>query len=158
MEKVVTTLCFIIDSSRILLAMKKRGFGEGWWNGYGGKVGAGESIEAAAKRETQEEIGVAVEKLEPIGQIDFRIIDENKHIECHIFLIREYSGEPAETEEMRPQWFYFNEIPFDRMWSDDRYWFPYLLESRKFKAWFTFQDKKRLLDHKIEEMTDENRI
>ena len=44
------TLVFVADASRILLGMKKRGFGVGRWNGFGGKVDPGESIEAAAKR------------------------------------------------------------------------------------------------------------
>ena len=44
---------------------------------------------------------------------------------------------------MRPQWFSTKStsddgaiedppIPFDEMWSDDRYWFPYLLSKQKF--------------------------
>ena len=44
------TLAFVLDAGRILLGMKKRGFGAGRWNGFGGKVDPGESIEAAAKR------------------------------------------------------------------------------------------------------------
>jgi 8-oxo-dGTP pyrophosphatase MutT (NUDIX family) len=36
--------------------MKKRGFGEGRWNGVGGKVEPGESIEAALIREAKEEV------------------------------------------------------------------------------------------------------
>jgi hypothetical protein len=44
------TLAFVLDSRRILLGMKKRGFGAGRWNGFGGKVDPGESIESAAKR------------------------------------------------------------------------------------------------------------
>lgn len=26
------------------------------------------------------------------------------------------------SEEMKPQWFRKDEIPFDTMWPDDRYW------------------------------------
>jgi len=48
------TLVFIIEQERILLGMKKRGFGAGWWNGFGGKVQQGETIEEAAKRSTTE--------------------------------------------------------------------------------------------------------
>ena len=44
------TLVFVHTSSKILLGMKKRGFGVGRWNGFGGKVHVGESIEAAASR------------------------------------------------------------------------------------------------------------
>lgn len=44
------TLTFVVDAGKILLGMKKRGFGAGRWNGFGGKVDPGESIEEAAKR------------------------------------------------------------------------------------------------------------
>ena len=38
--------------------MKKRGFGAGRWNGFGGKVAPAETIEDAARRELLEEAGV----------------------------------------------------------------------------------------------------
>ena len=44
------TLAFIKETSRILLGYKKRGFGKGRWNGFGGKVMAGETIMDGAKR------------------------------------------------------------------------------------------------------------
>ena len=39
------TLAFIRDGERVLLGMKKRGFGEGRWNGFGGKVHPNETTE-----------------------------------------------------------------------------------------------------------------
>jgi len=41
--------------SRLLLGMKKRGFGAGKWNGFGGKIEVGETPRAAAIREMKEE-------------------------------------------------------------------------------------------------------
>lgn len=38
----------VCQEGRVLLGMKKRGFGMGKYNGFGGKVEPGESIEAAA--------------------------------------------------------------------------------------------------------------
>ena len=48
------TLCPLIKDDQILLAMKKRGFGVGKWNGVGGKVEKGEEIIDAAIREIKE--------------------------------------------------------------------------------------------------------
>ena len=45
--KKLFTLVLIRDSDRILLGLKKRGFGKGRWNGFGGKV---ETILQAAHR------------------------------------------------------------------------------------------------------------
>ena len=36
---------------KLLLGKKLRGFGEGYFNGFGGKVELGETIEASARRE-----------------------------------------------------------------------------------------------------------
>lgn len=46
----LVTLVFVQEPGRVLLGMKKRGFGEGRWNGFGGKVEEGESIEEGAIR------------------------------------------------------------------------------------------------------------
>lgn len=39
---------------------------------------------------------------------------------------------------MKPKLFQFDQIPFDTMWPDDVHWFPYLLENKKFKGEFHF--------------------
>ena len=57
------TLVAVLKENNILLGMKKRGFGEGRWNGFGGKVETGETIEEGAKRELKEEIYPSTEKL-----------------------------------------------------------------------------------------------
>ena len=44
------TLVMIMKNDKILLGMKKRGFGVNRWNGFGGKLQPGESILDAAKR------------------------------------------------------------------------------------------------------------
>ena len=70
------TLCFLLRDDEVLLAMKKRGFGVGKWNGVGGKVMEGESIEEAMKRECREEIGVALKELEEVGELSFILMVE----------------------------------------------------------------------------------
>lgn len=74
------TLCFLLRETdagqEVLLAMKKRGFGRGKWNGAGGKVGD-ESIEEAAIRETVEEVGVEVVDLEKVAILTFYFTDPN---------------------------------------------------------------------------------
>jgi len=46
----VLTLAFVRQGSKVLLGLKKRGFGEGRWNGFGGKVHVGETIKEGALR------------------------------------------------------------------------------------------------------------
>ena len=59
--KKLLTLVFLREGEKVLLGMKKRGFGEGKWNGFGGKVEAGETIIEAAAREVKEECGYIVQ-------------------------------------------------------------------------------------------------
>jgi 8-oxo-dGTP pyrophosphatase MutT (NUDIX family) len=44
------TLLFVLKPGKVLLGYKKRGFGVDRWNGFGGKVQQGETIEEAAIR------------------------------------------------------------------------------------------------------------
>ena len=44
------------------------------------------------------------------------------------------------TEEMRPEWFSYDNIPFDTMWPDDRIWFPLFLKGQQFLGEFHFSE------------------
>ena len=137
------TLCLLIKDNEVLLAMKKRGFGEGKWNGVGGKVQDGERIEDAAIREMEEEIGVTAhtDNMDKVGQFRFYFIDNpDWNQEMHVYFIREWDGEPSESDEMLPQWYRHEEIPFDSMWQDDRHWLPRALAGEKLEGDFHFAD------------------
>ena len=59
------------------------------------------------------------------------------------------AGTPTESDEMRPQWFDVNALPFDQMWLDDRHWYPRLLADECFSAHFKFRGHDQLLSHSI---------
>jgi 8-oxo-dGTP pyrophosphatase MutT (NUDIX family) len=136
------TLCLLIRDHQVLLAMKKRGFGTGKWSGVGGKPLPGERIEAAALRETHEEIGVVGRTLERVATLNFYFphmpteIDWNQ--QACVYLIRAWDGEPVESEEMAPRWFAVDEIPLDAMWADGRYWLPQVIRGERLTAAFMF--------------------
>jgi len=136
--KIILTLCIIYQYPKILLGMKKRGFGKGRFNGFGGKVEKGESIEKATKREIKEEAGIDVLDLNKVGIIEFEFEDNSKSLEVHIFISKNFIGKPKESDEMKPKWFNVNKIPFDKMWPDDKYWIPILLKGKKLKGKFLF--------------------
>lgn len=137
--KKTLTLAYLLREDSVCLGYKKRGFGEGNWNGYGGKLEEGESIIDATIREMFEESGVVItrENLEQVAVVEF-IFEDGKHLEVHTFFVRTWEGEPNETEEMKPEWFKFPEIPYDKMWADDKHWFPRALMGEKLrgKVWF----------------------
>lgn len=142
MTKTVTLL-FLRRGDELLLAMKKRGFGQGRWNGVGGKVEPNESIEEALVRECQEEIGVTPLAPRPAGRLHFfEKKDPQFHHDCHIFISDTWEGVPQESEEMRPQWFHASDIPYSSMWADDVLWLPQLLQNRRLIGTITLDGGK----------------
>ncbi len=150
------TLLFLLndDSQEILLAMKKRGFGMGKLNGVGGKINQGEGTEEATIREAQEEIGVAVAEkdLAVAAELAFHFAGKpDWALNCHVFFTRTWSGTPQESEEMSPEWFSLAEIPYEKMWIDDKYWLPLALQGDFIKGEFNFNhDGSSLLQYRIE--------
>lgn len=152
--KKLLTLCLIHQHPKILLGMKKRGFGAGRWNGFGGKVSSEETIEDAAKREIREETGIKVTNLDKAGIIDFEFKGNPEILQVHIFRSDNFLGEPTESEEMKPQWFHIDEIPFNEMWPDDIYWMPLFLDGKKFKGKFLFGESDVILKQKLIEVKE----
>jgi 8-oxo-dGTP diphosphatase/2-hydroxy-dATP diphosphatase len=150
----ILTLCLTKKEGMVLLGMKKRGFGEGRWNGFGGKVEEGETIIDAAIREMREESGLRIEDLEEKGIINFHFLDTGKFLEVHVFNVLRCSGNMIETEEMSPKWFNLDEIPFENMWADDIYWFPLFLKGCKFRGDFVFENNDKMLSHEIKIVDD----
>jgi len=126
--------------------MKKRGFGVGKWNGYGGKIEDDESIKAGAARELEEESSLRVkeEDLFQVAIINFYFGDVFV-FECHVFVTYIWNGEPIETEEMRPQWFSQSVLPFSEMWVGDKHYLPLILNGKKIKADCYFNSDGNLL-------------
>lgn len=148
-----TTLLFLVRPQEILLAMKKRGFGAGKWNGCGGKLHEGESFEACVVREAQEEIGCCIKsedlRLVAILHFDFEGRGEWNQ-ESRVFFAQHWSGEPTESEEMAPQWYPNNALPFSKMWVDDPYWLPRVVAGERLQARFLFgEEGATLLSHDI---------
>jgi len=134
----ICTLLFLRRNDQILLAMKKRGFGEGRWNGVGGKIEPNETETEALIRETQEEIEVTPLEYEKVAVLDFTFPDGTVSMQGHVYFCTKWEGEPRETEEMAPQWFRISDIPYDDMWQDDIVWLPQVLKGRKLHGNFIF--------------------
>ncbi len=126
------TVAFFVRNDEVLLGFKKRGFGQGYYVGIGGKVDEGESIDQGIIREIQEEIEVTVkpENLKKSGVVNFyfpQIPDESWNMEVHAYLINSWKGEPQETSEIKPSWYKKDNMPYDQMWDDARLWIPQVL-------------------------------
>jgi len=133
----ISTICFPVRDGNNFLALKKRGFGAGFLNGYGGKKEAGDSsIEATALREMKEESGVTVqlEDLEKVAVIAF-FKAEQQIFECHVYFCRNWEGDFQETKEMLvAQPYDLTSPPYDKMWDADRVWVPLICAGKKIRA------------------------
>ncbi|KAJ2828132.1 hypothetical protein GGI24_002471 [Coemansia furcata] len=135
------TLVFPMNKQdgKVLLGMKKRGFGRDKFNGFGGKVEAKETIAEGAARELVEESKLVAKSMKQCGLLLFYFENDPVAMEVHVFLVHEYEGAEAETDEMRPQWFGIRDMPFNLMWADDSLWWPYVLKGQKFVGQFWFK-------------------
>jgi mutator protein MutT len=150
MSAKICTLVFLIEGDNILLAMKKRGFGKGRWNGVGGKIDQGETVPQAMIRETEEEIEVTPLEYESVGYLEFKFPDGLTDMVANVFICSGWDGEPVETEEMAPRWFKISDIPYAEMWEDDRYWLPQVLDGKFVRGEFIFDSDEKMLTHKVE--------
>ncbi len=145
-------LCFITRGCEVLLIHKKRGLGAGKINGPGGRLEPGETAVEAAVREVREELGVTPCDPRLRGELHFQFAD-GYALHCSVFLAEGCVGEPVETDEAAPLWVRMNEIPFEKMWADDRHWLPGLLGGRSFRGFFEFNGE-RMLAHRMEWLAD----
>lgn len=151
-EDIRRTLLFLVRNNEILLALKKRGHGVGKWNGVGGKLEDGETVEQALLRETREEINVVPMNYRQVAELDFVQVSETGnpwHMYIYAYLCDEWQGDPSESEEMAPQWYTYDEIPYESMWQDDQIWLPMVLSGDKVTGMFTFDSEEKLISHNV---------
>lgn len=105
----------------VLLGMKKRGFGEGKWDGFGGVVEENESYEEAAARALHEETSMecSPENLSSLGYLEFRFDVLQKLMKVHVYETYEFKGVPAESDDVRPIWHDEKAVPLRDMWPDN---------------------------------------
>jgi len=162
--KLYTLIFPLAAEGKVLLGMKKRGFGAGRMNGFGGKVEQGESILEAAKRELHEEANIIATDITACGQIFFAFEDSPVLMDVHVYRVDKWDGVIQETEEMQPAWHSVKSaqegsadapdlpaIPFDRMWPDDTLWLPSFLAGKTIVGRVDFEKPQAAAEGKMED-------
>jgi 8-oxo-dGTP diphosphatase len=144
------TLCYVVDGSKVLLGLKKVRFGAGKWNGFGGKVESSETPEVAAVRELKEEVGLIANGLKKSAEITFLFPHKPEWDQVvHVFVAKNWSGVPKESEEMKPDWFDVSKLPLASMWSTDVDWLPNVLAGKFVKGSVVFSPELTALKKEL---------
>lgn len=126
-------------AEEVLLGRKKFGLGEGNLVGPGGKVEPGETPEQAITREVFEETGLSIRSPQLVGFLVYPFPSRPAWSQkSWVFVCRDWSGEPRESDELVPEWFPVTDVPVERMWDDAKYWLPGVLAGGTVSATFEF--------------------
>ena len=99
----------VLDNDRVFVAQRDQNAHQGGlWGFPGGKVDAGETVEAALSRELNEELGIFVDYAEPVMQIKHDYTD--KIVLLDVWQIARYRGEPSGCEGQPVKWLAINEL------------------------------------------------
>lgn len=104
----------IFEQNKILLIKRMVPPEAGYWAIQGGAVEFGETIEAAIRREVQEELGVESEVVTMLGVTDHILPDEGVHWVAPVFLMKITAGTPQNVESHKHsdlRWFSLDELP-----------------------------------------------
>lgn len=134
------TLVYVIRDSQVVLIEKRTGHGAGKINAPGGHVEPRETVAQCALRELREETGLMARSRTMRARIKFWEVPNQLVMVGYIFVVYEFDGELEDSEEAKPFWCPMEEIPYERMWGDDVYWVPLVLEGRSLVASFVFRD------------------
>lgn len=147
----------LVRDGKVLLGIKKTGFGTGKLVCPGGKVEVDETEAQAAIRETAEEVGIKVNSCKKVAQVIFRNLYYKGEPETdimHVFISEDFEGEPTATSELEPEWYSINKIPYNKMWGDAEHWMPDALRGKKTDSYFRYNEHNEFTDHKVNFVPD----
>ena len=121
----IGTLCFLTEQNKIILGSKQYGRQSGGYNFPGGKVNYSDtSLQQSIIREVKEETGLTINNpvLVSINHFCYARPDQPEFT-LYAYKTSQYSGVLKPSAEMIGVWFDIDNLPFDKMWVSDRYWF-----------------------------------
>ncbi|MCK5673773.1 MAG: 8-oxo-dGTP diphosphatase [Spirochaetales bacterium] len=147
--KETAVITYIFKDDKVLLINKKTGLGKGKVNAPGGRIEPAEMAIEAAVREVQEETGLTPLNVKAVGQLSF-IFKDGYSLKGFVYFADDCTGDMKETDEADPFWQSVDQIPYDKMWEDDKLWLPLAMSGKYIKGHFIF-DGDKMISQEIEE-------
>ena len=116
MEETIRVGCgaVIMQNGKILLLQRVRAPEAGHWGIPGGKVDWLETVEHAVKREIEEEIGLRIESMELLANVNQIDADKAEHWVAPVYRVTAFSGQPLVQEPEKHSgmdWFDLDALP-----------------------------------------------
>lgn len=147
--RILATLCYLQQAGKTLMLYrnkKENDIHEGKWNGVGGKFEEGETPEACAVREIEEETGLHVRDPKLVGILTFPQFDGSNDWYVFVFIATQWDGEQIESPEGHLEWIATEKVLALPLWEGDRIFLPWIFSNRFFSACFQYQNG-RLTSH-----------
>ena len=149
--------CFIVENNELLL--QERPHGKVWGgllNGPGGKIEPGETSLDAVVREVKEETNLDIMEPEFRGSVLLHIpVPKALTVEVDIFVAQGCSGEAMEKEG-KLGWYPIDQLPYSRLWRDQKYWLPAVLDGYHVKAEIFYENETLHLERFDIRVTEES--
>lgn len=103
----------VVHEGKVLLGKRKGSHGAGGWSFPGGHLEFGETIQACATRELEEETGLSALSVEA-GPWTNDIIESDKHYVTIFVFVNQFKGEPQLLEPQKCEgwkWFAWDALP-----------------------------------------------
>ena len=144
-----STLVHLIKGGKYLMLhrVKKEGdYNKDKWIGVGGKFEPRESPEECARRETLEETGLTIGKMDYRGIVTFVYQDITEYM--HLFTSEDFSGEMKDCDEGNLEWVDISEVCNLPIWEGDKIFFKLMEDDAPFfSVKLVYDDDGNLIDH-----------
>ncbi|MFA6432268.1 MAG: NUDIX domain-containing protein [Candidatus Paceibacterota bacterium] len=131
------TVCHLLrgdnGNTEVLLGERSGLFANNKWNGPGGKLRGSEGVRHCLKREVKEEVGSTIDlsSVEHFATVDFYhkfLMEHRLEWTVHFLTATRWTGEPRPLDGFnRLEWCPYDDLPYDRLMSDQIAWLPLAL-------------------------------
>lgn len=116
--------------------------------GLGGHVDPGESEADCALREAHEEAGIVIVRDSATWRAEFNFVFPTRpewDAIVTVFFGERWTGPVQGSEEIIPEWFDVDTLPFSQMWDDESYWLPRVLAGELLVGTIIYDDSATLV-------------